>query len=83
MTDYKLIRINVSERAKGVIENIADKHGMKEVIVASKIYEWFGQQPDVFQKSILGMLPEGMESDVAKLALEQLAATGKGKSKGK
>lgn len=79
VTEYKVIKINVTPAAKQVIEDIAGEHGMKEVVLASKVYEWFGAQDDVTRKAILGMLPKGFEVDVARLALERIAGRGKGK----
>jgi hypothetical protein len=73
----RVIKISVTPSAKTIIEGFAEKHGMKEIQVASRIYEWFTQQDDVLRKGVLGLLPEGYEPDVAKLALERLAADGK------
>ena len=74
-----VIKISVTPAAKAVIEGIATKHDMKEIGVASRIYEWFTSQDDVVQKAILGMLPKGYESDVARLALERMAGSKGGK----
>ena len=72
--DRKIIPISVNASAKQVITRIADEHGMKEIAVASRIYEWFATQDDVVQKGVLRLLPKGYEAEVARLALERLAA---------
>jgi hypothetical protein len=76
-----VIPIAVLPSAKAAITNIAKKHGMKELTIATRVYEWFAQQDDVVQKAILRMLPEAYEVDVAKLALERIAAGKDGKGK--
>jgi hypothetical protein len=70
----KVIKISVTPDAKKVIEQFAERHDMKEIGVASRIYQWFAAQDDVVRKAILGMLPEGYEPDVARLALERIAS---------
>lgn len=52
--ERKVIRIVVSPRAKAIVEKWAAEHDMKETGVASRIYEWFGRQPDYVQRAILG-----------------------------
>jgi hypothetical protein len=69
----KIIKISVSPAAKVVIKRVADELDMKEIGVASRIYEWFGQQSDVVQKGVLGLYPDGLEVNVARLAMEHIA----------
>jgi len=75
-----VIKISVTPSAKTVIADIAEKNGMREMWVASRVYEWFGAQDDVLRKAILQVLPEGYEVDVVRMALEKFAAA-KGKPK--
>lgn len=67
------IKITVTPTAKTVIEKFSEKNGMAEIQVASRAYEWFSRQSDVVKKGICGLLPEGFEVDIAKLALERMA----------
>lgn len=53
--DKSIIRIAVTRSAKGVIETWARENDMTEIGVASRIYEWFGQQPEVVQRGVLGL----------------------------
>jgi hypothetical protein len=71
--------IGVDGDAKRVIKEVAARHGMKEIAVVSRIYLWFARQNDLVQRGVLGMLPEGYESELLKAAVERQA----GKSKGK
>ncbi len=75
-TAYKTIKINVTPPAKEVVEKIAGAHGMTEISIASRIYQWFGEQPDVIQKTILGMLPKEYAADIATMVLKKVAAKG-------
>lgn len=69
----RVIKIAVSDQAKGVIEKLAGKHDMKEMGVASRVYEWLARQTDdVVVKGVLGLLPEGYEGDVVELALKRM-----------
>lgn len=80
MAKKNVIPIAVDPEAKAVITAIAKRHDMKEIGVASRIYKWFSKQPDVVQKAVLDLLPEGYEGDVIRIALERIA---KEKEKGK
>jgi hypothetical protein len=69
-----VIKVSVAPSSKKIIHDMAERHGMREIWVASTIYEWFAAQDDVVRKSILGLLPEGYEVDVAEIALERIIA---------
>lgn len=75
-----IIKVSLHPPAKKVIEQTAERNGMREIVVVSRVLTWFAEQDDVLRKGILGILPEGYEADVAKLALERIAS-GKGKAK--
>lgn len=83
MSLRSVIKISVVPTAKAVIERVAERHGMKEISVSSRIYEWFAKQPDVVQKGILGLLPDDYEQDVLELALQRLAKDAKSRPKPK
>jgi hypothetical protein len=72
------IKITVKPEAKTIIKGFAEKLGMAEIAVASRIYEWFAAQDDVVRKGVLQLLPENYEKDVVRIALERMA-NGKGK----
>jgi len=72
----KIIKVAITESAKAAIEAVASRHDMKEIAVASRVYEWFASQPDVVQKGVLRLLPEGYEAEVIRLALDRLVPAG-------
>jgi hypothetical protein len=65
--------ISINGDAKSTVRAVAERHGMKEIAVASRIYLWFAAQDDVVQKGVLGLLPSGYEAEVIKLALEKMS----------
>jgi hypothetical protein len=67
-----IIKLAVTKDAKAALTKLADHHGMKEYVVASKIYLWFIGQDDIFQRAVLGML-KGLEVDAARAFMERWA----------
>ena len=68
----KVIRISVTSGAKKVIARWAAENDMKEIGVASRIYEWFGKQPEQIQRGILGLYGR-LAPDIARMVLERMA----------
>jgi hypothetical protein len=65
-----VIRIAVSPGAKAAVENFAKHWDMKEMGVASRMYEWFARQPEDVQKWVQGT--SGREAIGMRLFAEQL-----------
>jgi len=72
MNERKILSIEVTEKAKQAIDLVSKETGVDKKQVASRLYEWFGEQDDLIQKGILGLLPKGMEVDIVRLALEKM-----------
>ncbi len=72
MDDKKIIRIAVTPAAKAVIEQWKEVQDMTEIGVASRIYEWFGRQPEELQRGILGLYGK-RGPDITRMAMESLA----------
>ena len=69
------MKIFVTPVAKTAIEEFADQYGMSEFVVASRFYEWFAAQDDIYQRAVMGML-HGLEVDAARVFMERFAASG-------
>lgn len=69
----KVLRIHVTPSAKSAVEKFADKNGMKQESVASRLYEWFGGQDDIVQRILTGLLGDA-EPHAIRLMLERMAA---------
>lgn len=78
-----VIKISATARAKEIIKHDAAELGMKEMILAGRVYEWFSRQDDTLKKGILNLLPKTYEVDVARMALERIAKDAAGGKKGK
>jgi len=68
-----VLKINVTPAAKQAVEKWKGLHGMSEFAVASRVYEWFGEQDDEVQRAILGLFGPRLKPDVAKDVLDKLA----------
>ena len=78
VAERKLIRINVTPTAKRVITDWAGSQDMTEIGVASRIYEWFGRQPEPIQRAILGLYGD-LTPDIATALLVQFSKQSKSK----
>ncbi len=72
--DRKQLKIFVHARAKKVVEAFAEKFDMKEIGVASRLYNWFGTLPLPVQKWVIG-LTDGDEGEGMKEFAKMLAAS--------
>jgi hypothetical protein len=68
-----IIRIELTQSAKGKLAEISDYNGMTQVSVASRLMEWFAAQPELIQAAVLGRYPKEIQVDIAKLILQRMA----------
>ena len=68
-----VIRIELTQSAKSKLSGLSEHNGMTQVSIMSRLVEWFTQQPDTIQASVLGRYPREIESDVATLILRRMA----------
>ena len=66
------MQIRVTRDAKAIIEGIAEDRDMKEIGVASRIYEWFGQQDPIVQRAVLGWTLDPNEVEKARKLFKPL-----------
>jgi hypothetical protein len=76
VNERRVIKAAVTASGAKALKDFANTWGMKEYVVAGKIFDWFGEQDDVFQRSIVGML-KGLETSAAEEFMRRL-----GKKKG-
>ncbi len=53
MKEKRVIKIVVTESGKDSLTEVAKRYDMKEYAVASRIYDWFFQQDDIYQRAVL------------------------------
>lgn len=70
-----VIKLGITWGGKDALEKIAETYGMKEQVVAGRIYEWFIKQDDIVQRAVLGLL-HGLEKDAATEFMKRLARDG-------
>jgi hypothetical protein len=75
MDERKLLTIKVTPTAKQVVEQTAADRDMKELGVASRIYEWFGQQEESVRRAVMGFTIDQSEVEKARKAFQALDAT--------
>jgi hypothetical protein len=66
------LRIELTGSAKERLTDLSDQTGMTQVQVASRIIEWFTEQPDLIQAAVLGRYPPEIEADVARLIMHRV-----------
>ncbi len=81
MSERDIIKIAVTPAAKQVIETVGERYGMTQIELASRLYLWLAEQDEVVQASVLGILPESVAADVAKLVLARMAEPATGRRK--
>ena len=68
------MRIELIPSAKSSLEEMCERLGMTQVSTTSRLIEWFAEQNDVVQATILRLYPEDFHADVPTMILKQMAA---------
>lgn len=74
MKKRAVFRIQLSSEAKDRLLDMSERLGITQIAVTSKLTEWFALQPEGVQAAILGLYPDAIKQDVAKLLLQRMAA---------
>ena len=67
------MRIELIPSAKSSLEEMCERRGMTKVSTTSRLIEWFAEQNDVVQATVLGLYPEGVHADVPTMILKRMA----------
>lgn len=68
-----IMRIELTPAAKESLQEFADRAGMTQFAITSRLVEWFSNQPETIQSAVLRRYPAEIEVDVAKLVLKRMA----------
>jgi len=68
-----ILRIQLNLEAKEGLERICEQRGMTQISVMSRLMEWFVQQDEVIQLSVLRLLPAELAAPAARRLLERLS----------
>jgi hypothetical protein len=75
-----IMRIELTPAAKEQLERSCETMGTTQVAMLSRVVEWYASQPEVIQRIIVGHVPAALESDVARLVLQNLLKSKKSAS---
>jgi len=74
MASRIIMRIDLSSDAKRKFENTPDVLGMTQLAVTSKLVEWFLDQNEELQASILRLYPAGAAPDITTMLLKRFVS---------
>jgi hypothetical protein len=77
MASRIIMRIELSSEAKRRFENMPDVLGMTQLAVTSRLVEWFLDQNEELQASILGLYPAGIGADITTTLLKRFISDAK------
>ncbi len=67
-----VIRIQLDNDAKQMLDNICENRGMTQIAVLSRLVGWLTRQSNLVQTAILSGLDETDQSQLAKLVLNRM-----------
>jgi hypothetical protein len=73
MPEHIIVRLEITPPAKKELEQLAERSGMTQVAMTSRIIEWFAGQSELIQAAILGHYPPEIQADIAKLILSRMS----------
>lgn len=71
-----IVRIELTPVARKRLDECAEKSGMTQVAMLSRLVEWYSRQPDAVQRLVVGGIPEELREEVAGMVLKTLAKGG-------
>ncbi len=71
MSKKVILRVELTPQAKSTIEDFAERAGMTQFTITSRLVEWFAQQPETIQSFAVKRYPPEIEADVAKMLLKR------------
>lgn len=74
-----ILRIQLDQSAKEGLERVCLQRGMTQISVMSRLVDWFVQQDEVIQLSVLRLLPDELAAPAAQQVLQRLIAQPTGK----
>ena len=69
-----IMRIDLTPATKELFLNVADRQGMTQLAVTSRLVEWFVKQPDTVQYAILQSMFSDNEAAISKLVMTKFTS---------
>jgi hypothetical protein len=70
------MRVELTRQAKRDLAYVADRQGMTQLSMLSRVVRWLSDQPTSVQAAVLGLYVAEGNEDVGRMVLRQLAAQG-------
>ena len=70
------INIEVIPGCKEQLKQLRQRNGMTQRELMARLIEWFCQQDQVVQQTVLGQIPESIAPDVARMLLARMSDAG-------
>jgi len=67
------MQVEIPESARQSIDKLHEQTGLPKVQLVARLFEWFADQDEFLQLSMLNMVSPELQQDVAKMKLEQMA----------
>ena len=69
MAKRAVVRLQLDGVAKEDLDKLCGRRGMTQITILSRLVRWFGQQDEVVQASVLGLLSDKMLGDLSRTLL--------------
>lgn len=70
-----IMRIELTQPAKDSLQEFADRAGMTQFAITSKMMEWLAEQPESIQNAVLNRFPTENKGDVNQQILKRMSNT--------
>lgn len=72
MTRYT-VRVQLDPEGKEALDALCQLRGMTQIAVMSRLVKWFFKQDELIQASVLGLLSDESQRELARRLLQRLA----------
>jgi hypothetical protein len=73
MSKRAVIRLQLDIKAKQQLDQLCERRGMTQISVLSRLVKWFGNQDELVQASVLGLLSDETVGELSQTLLKRLA----------
>jgi hypothetical protein len=75
MSERQQLKIFVRPAAKEAVERVCERYGMTQQEMCSRVYEWFSEQDEGLQATVLGLLPDEYKLEMIQKMLQDMSRT--------
>jgi hypothetical protein len=67
------MQVEIPAGARKALDQLQQQTGLPKVQLVGRLLDWFSDQDEFVQLSVLGVLSDSLKQDVARMKLEQMA----------